>query len=104
MQGISQALFEEVAFDDGGTLLTGNFATYAIPTIDQAPWLESYRTETPSPNNPAGIKGAGEAGATGSTPAVANAVADALAHLGVELAVMPFTPERVWTAIRRARG
>jgi carbon-monoxide dehydrogenase large subunit len=95
-----------VRFDELGGLLTGTFASYTIPSIGQAPVPESFRTETPSPNNPNGVKGVGELGATGATPALANAVYDALAPLGIgeDELPMPFTPDRVWEAIRRARG
>jgi carbon-monoxide dehydrogenase large subunit len=105
LQGLAQARFEEVRFDELGGLLTGTFASYSIPSIGQAPIPESFRTETPSPNNPNGVKGVGELGATGATPALANAVYDALAPLGIaeDDLPMPFTPDRVWEAIRRAR-
>ncbi len=106
MQGVAQALYERIEFDASGGLVTANFMSYALPDILQAPDQEAYRTETPSPNNDLGLKGAGEAGATGSTPAVANAVMDALAPFGVTDTdlPMPYTPERVWRAIAAARA
>ncbi len=105
LQGVAQALYERVEFDGSGALLTANLASYPLPAVTQAPEQETYRTETPSPNNGLGLKGAGEAGATGSTPAVANAVMDALEPYGVTDADlrMPYTPERVWRAIAAAR-
>jgi carbon-monoxide dehydrogenase large subunit len=105
LQGVSHALREEVVYDDGGSLATGNWATYQIPSFGQRVEVDAVRTETPSPNNLLGVKGIGEAGATGSTPAIANAVADALAPLGVEESdlPMPYTPSKVWTAVQRAR-
>lgn len=102
LQGISHALFEAVRFDQAGQLLTGNLTTYPLPSIRHAPEVRCMRTETPSPINPMGLKGVGESGVTGATPAIANAVYDALAPLGIgeEDLTMPFTPDRVWTAIR----
>ena len=101
LQGISHALSEGVIYDENGQLLNGNFASYAIPSVDKSVAITALRTETPSPLNPLGLKGVGESGITGSTPAVANAVFDALAHLGIgeDLLTMPFTPSRVWMAL-----
>jgi carbon-monoxide dehydrogenase large subunit len=103
-QGVGHALFEGVAFDEKGNLVTGNWTSYRIPAISDVLPIDSARTETPTPNNPLGVKGVGEAGATGSTPAVANAVMDALVRLGVDEddISMPYTPVKVWSAIRRA--
>jgi aerobic carbon-monoxide dehydrogenase large subunit len=101
-QGTGQALYEEVVFDEEGNPLTGSLLDYAIPTIGEIPDVVTAVTETPSPNNPLGAKGVGESGTIGSTPAVQNAVVDALSHLGVRHIDMPLTPERVWTAIRAA--
>ena len=103
-QGVAHTLFEGVSYDDSGTLLTGNWTSYRIPAISDVLPIVSVRTETPTPNNPLGVKGVGEAGATGSTPAVANAVMDALARLGVDEddISMPYTPVKVWSAIRKA--
>jgi aerobic carbon-monoxide dehydrogenase large subunit len=101
-QGVAQALFEEVRYDEDGNCLNGNLASYAMPTAADLPAFETFRTETPTPLNPLGAKGIGESGAIGATPAVQNAVVDALAHLGVTHIDMPLTPERVWRAIRAA--
>jgi aerobic carbon-monoxide dehydrogenase large subunit len=102
-QGIAQALFEEVAFDDLGTPLATTLATYLVPSAAELPSYDTSHTQTPTPLNPLGAKGIGESGTVGSTPAVQNAVVDALAHLGVRHVDMPATPERVWRAIRDAR-
>lgn len=101
-QGLAQALYEGAVYDDDGQLLTGSLSDYAIPKASQVPWYELDSTVTPSPVNPMGAKGAGEAGTIASTPAVANAVIDAVRHLGVENIQMPMTPERVWKAIETA--
>ncbi len=103
-QGAAQALFEEVRYDADGNNLTGTLATYAMPSAAELPSFETARMETPSPLNPLGAKGIGESGAIGSTPAVHNAVLDALRPYGVTDIDMPTTPERVWRAIERARG
>ena len=103
-QGIGQALQEEAVYDDGGQLLTGSMMDYAVPAADVLPSFELERTVTPSTTNPLGIKGAGETGTIASSPAVVNAVVDALAHLGVKHIDMPLKPERVWRAIQAARG
>lgn len=102
MQGIAQALWEEVIYDPEGQLLTGAFASYAIPTIGEMPPIEVTHTCTPSTRNELGVKGVGEAGSIGSTPAVVNAVMDALSPMGIEHLDMPLTPLTVWTAIRDA--
>ena len=101
-QGIGQALFEEVVFDDQGTPRTASLIDYQIPTIGEIPEVVTATTETPSPNNPLGAKGIGESGTIGSTPAVQNAVVDALSYLGIRHLDMPLTPERVWTALAEA--
>jgi carbon-monoxide dehydrogenase large subunit len=98
-QGVAQALFEEIAFDEDGNCVTGSLASYAIISAADLPPFETERTQTPTPRNPLGAKGIGESGTIGSTPAVWNAVVDALAHLGVRTIDMPATPERVWRAI-----
>jgi aerobic carbon-monoxide dehydrogenase large subunit len=103
-QGAAQALFEEVRYDADGNNLTGTLATYAMPSAAELPSFETAHMETPSPLNPLGAKGIGESGAIGSTPAVHNAVVDALRPYGVSDIDMPATPERVWRAIERARG
>ncbi len=102
--GIGQALYEEVRHDDAGNPLTANLADYGIPTAAELPSFDVRSTETPSPLNPLGAKGIGEAATIGSTPAVQNAVIDALAHLGVRHLDMPCTSERVWRAIRDAEA
>jgi len=99
-QGVGQALLEEVVYDGEGQMLTGSYMDYAMPRADDMPMVETDRTTTPCPHNPLGVKGAGEAGAIGSTPAVVNAVVDALAHLGVTDIQMPVTPQRVWKAMQ----
>ncbi len=98
-QGVAQALWEEMRYDDDGNPLTANFMDYAIPSAAEFPSFERVAMETPTPRNPLGAKGIGESGTIGSTPAVHNAVVDALAHLGVTHVDMPCTPERVWRAI-----
>ncbi len=103
-QGIAQALFEEVAYGPDGELLTGNLTTYMVPTAPDLPSFTLDRTVTPSPVNPLGVKGIGESATIGSTPAVVNAVLDALAPLGVREMDPPCTPEKIWNAIRAARA
>ena len=102
--GVSQALYEQVRYDGDGNPLTGNFMDYGIPSAAEFPSFEVHSTETPTPLNPLGAKGIGEASTIGSTPAVQNAVVDALAHLGVRHVDMPCTSERVWRAIRDAEA
>ncbi len=101
-QGIAQALFEEVRYDEEGNQTTGTLATYSMPSAAELPHFETVSMETPSPLNPLQAKGIGESGAIGSTPAVQNAVIDALAHLGIRHLDMPLTPQRVWQAIQSA--
>ena len=101
--GIAQALWEEMVYDDDGNPLTSTLAEYGIPSAAEFPSFEVAHTETPSPLNPLGAKGIGESATVGSTPAVQNAVVDALSHLGVRHIDMPCTPERVWRAIEHAR-
>ncbi|HXM18760.1 MAG TPA: molybdopterin cofactor-binding domain-containing protein [Candidatus Tumulicola sp.] len=100
-QGIGQALFEEAVYDEDGQLLTGTFMNYAVPHAEQMIDFELARTVTPTDVNPLGVKGIGEAGTIGSTPAVANAVIDALAPFGVKHLDMPLKPEKVWKAMQR---
>ncbi len=102
-QGAAQALFEEVRYDDDGNPITSNLMNYAMPSAAELINFETYNTETPSPRNPLGAKGIGESGTIGSTPAIHNAVVDALSHLGVKHIDMPLTAERVWSAIQEAR-
>ncbi len=103
-QGIAQALFEEAIFDDAGNLLSSTFVDYTLPSAADLPDLVSDRTESPAPGHPLGTKGVGEAGTIASTPAVVNAVVDALRPLGVRDIQMPCTPERVWQAIQGGRS
>jgi aerobic carbon-monoxide dehydrogenase large subunit len=103
-QGVAQALLEEIAYDESGNCVTGSLATYMMPSAADLPSYETERTQTPTDRNPLGAKGIGEAGTIGSTPAVQNAVVDALAHLGVTHVDMPAHPERVWRAIQAANG
>ncbi len=101
-QGVAQALLEEVIYDEFGNPQTTNFADYAFVTAAELPTFELVPMETPTPMNPLGAKGIGESGTIGSTPAVHNAVVDALTHLGVRHVDMPTTPERVWRALADA--
>ncbi|WP_407441717.1 xanthine dehydrogenase family protein molybdopterin-binding subunit [Rhodococcus sp. (in: high G+C Gram-positive bacteria)] len=103
-QGIAQALYEEAVHDESGTLLSGSFAEYLLPTAVDLPSFTTDRTDTPAPGNPLGVKGVGEAGTIASTPAVVNAVLDAVRQFGVRDITMPCTPMRVWHAIRSARS
>lgn len=98
-QGISQALFEEVRYDEDGNPLSTTLLDYLMPSAAEFPLFERVELETPSPINPLGAKGIGESGTIGSTPAVQNAVVDAVSHLGIRHIDMPLTPERVWRAI-----
>ncbi len=101
-QGIGQALFEGAIYDEDGQLVNGTYMDYTMPRADDLPMFEVDRTVTPCPHNPLGVKGAGEAGCIGSTPAVANAVMDALSPYGIFDLEMPLTPERVWTAMQNS--
>lgn len=108
-QGTGQALFEEVVYDENGQLVTGSLMDYALPRAADLPRFHLARTVTPTPVNPMGVKGVGEAGTIGSTPAVVNAVIDALAPFGVTHVDMPLKPEKIWRlcrpqATRKARG
>jgi carbon-monoxide dehydrogenase large subunit len=101
-QGAAQALYEWVQYDADGNPMTANLMDYAIPSAAELPSYETSNTETDSPRNPLGAKGIGESGTIGSTPAIQNAVVDALSHLGVMHIDMPCAPERVWRAIQSA--
>ena len=103
-QGVAQALYEEAAYDSSGNLITVSLADYLIPSAADLPSFTTARTTTPSTLNPLGVKGVGEAGTIASTPAVVNAIVDALRPFGVADVPMPCTPERVWRAIQEARA
>jgi carbon-monoxide dehydrogenase large subunit len=103
-QGVGQALWEEAIYDEDGQLLTGTMLDYALPRASRLPSFELDETVTPSPVNPIGVKGVGEAGTIASTAAVANAVVDALSPLGIRHLDMPYTPAKVWHAIQAAKG
>ncbi|MFF7898619.1 xanthine dehydrogenase family protein molybdopterin-binding subunit [Streptomyces sp. NPDC088817] len=103
-QGIAQALYEEAVYDAEGNLVSGTMADYLVPSAADLPDFVTDRTETPAVSNPLGAKGVGEAGTIASTPAVVNAIVDALRPLGVHDVRMPCTPERVWEAVRSAQG
>jgi len=102
--GIGQALFEEVRYDADGNPLTASLVDYGIPTAAELPSFLVLSSETPTPLNPLGAKGIGEASTIGATPAVQNAVIDALAHLGVRHIDLPCTPERVWRTVQDAEA
>lgn len=102
-QGVGQALWEQGNYDESGQLISSNLLEYAMPHAVNFPPFEMGRTETPSPHNPLGVKGAGEMGTIAATPTIANAVMDALAPLGVRHIDMPLTPEKVWRAIQSAK-
>lgn len=103
VQAVGQALFEEAVYDEQGQLITGELMDYAIPRAGDLPRIETARTVTPSPVNPMGVKGVGEAGTIGATPALANAVADALQPFGVRHLDLPLKRERIWQVLRRGR-
>jgi carbon-monoxide dehydrogenase large subunit len=98
-QGLAQALYEEAVYDADGNLVTGSLVDYLVPSAADTPRYITDRTETLATTNPLGAKGAGEAGTIASTPAVVNAVVDALRPYGVSDVPMPCTPERVWRAM-----
>jgi len=102
-QGAAQALYEQVMYDEGGNPITSNLMDYAMPAATELISYETHNTQTPSPRNPMGAKGIGESGTIGSTPAIHNAVIDAVSHLGVKHIDMPLTAERVWSAVQEAK-
>jgi carbon-monoxide dehydrogenase large subunit len=101
-QGIGQALYEESVYDQNGQPLTGTLMDYTLPNAEQIPDFVVDAIETPSPINPLGAKGAGEAGCIGGHPTIANAVLDALAPLGIEMIDMPLRPEKIWALVQAA--
>ena len=103
VQGVGQALWEGAVYSPEGQLLSGTMSDYALPRASWLPMIELDETVTPSPVNPLGVKGAGEAGTIGSAAAVVNAVVDAVSHLGVRHIDMPCTPPTVWRALNGAR-
>jgi carbon-monoxide dehydrogenase large subunit len=104
VQGLAQALYEEAVYDDDGNLRTSNLADYLVPAASDVPPITTDHTVTPSPTNPLGVKGIGEAGTIGAAPAVVNAIVDALSGLGVKDVPMPASPQTVWKTIQSATG
>jgi carbon-monoxide dehydrogenase large subunit len=105
VQGIAQALFEEVVYDDeSGQLRTGTLTDYLVPTANEIPEMVLERTVTPSPTNELGVKGIGEAGTIAASAAVINAICDALSPFGIKHVDMPASPDRLWKLISSARG
>ncbi len=102
-QGVGQILMEDIRFDRDGQIITGSFMDYAMPRATDISAVEVKSNPVPTRTNPLGVKGAGEAGCVGAMPAVANALVDALAHLGVRHVEMPATPEHLWRTIKEAR-
>lgn len=101
VQGIGQALCEQAVYDENGQLITGEFTDYAAPRATMVPWIETDHTVTPSPVNPLGVKGVGEAGTIGASPAVVNSVVDALKPIGIRHIDMPMTPEKIWSIVNK---
>nr|MBA3407593.1 molybdopterin-dependent oxidoreductase [Solirubrobacterales bacterium] len=101
---IGQALFEQVAYDEDGQLLTGSFVSYALPSAAELPNIETDRTVTPSPTNSLGVKGVGEAGTIAASAAVTNAVIDALRPAGIDFINMPLSSMRIWEALQEKGG
>lgn len=104
VQSLGQALYEEVVYDDQGQLASGTLMDYAVPRAAHVPWFHLDSTETPSPVNPMGVKGVGEAGSIGATPAIVAAVVDALAPFGIRHLDMPIKPEHIWRIINQKAG
>ena len=102
-QGLGQALWEQAVYDENGQLVTGELMDYAVPKAHMMPWIENANETTPSPVNPLGVKGVGEAGTIGCSPAVVNSVVDALSPLGVRHIDMPLTPEKIWKVMAGRR-
>jgi carbon-monoxide dehydrogenase large subunit len=104
VQGIAQALYEEVSYDlETGQLMTGSLLDYAVPRAEHVPKIRSLFQETPSPTNPIGVKGIGENGSIAAPPCMVHAVLDALSPFGISHLDMPMTPPRIWSAIQTAR-
>jgi len=103
-QGVGQILMEDIRFDDDGQILTGSFMDYAMPRATDISAVEVKSNPVPTATNPLGVKGAGEAGCVGAMPAVANALVDALSHLGIRHIEMPATPERLWRAMNHGNS
>ncbi len=101
VQSIGQALYEEHIYDENGQVVTGELLDYALPKAHQLPWLDTQTTQTRTPVNPLGVKGVGEAGTIGCTPAIVNAVVDALAPFGVKHIDMPLKPEKIWNILKQ---
>lgn len=101
VQGLGQAMYEQAVYDEDGQLVSGEFMDYAIPRASMIPFIETGHTVTPSPVNPLGVKGVGEAGTIGASPALVNSVVDALSPLGVRHIDMPMTAERIWNIIQK---
>ena len=104
IQGLAQALFEEAVFDADGNPKTSTLTEYLVPAASDVPAITLGHTITPSPTNPLGVKGIGEAGTIGAAPAVINAIVDALSGLGVTDVPMPASPQTVWNVIHQAQG
>ncbi|HYX52045.1 MAG TPA: xanthine dehydrogenase family protein molybdopterin-binding subunit [Candidatus Limnocylindrales bacterium] len=104
VQSLGQALYEEVVYDENGQLVSGSLMDYAVPRASMIPWFELDSTVTPSPVNPLGVKGVGEAGSIGATPAIVAAVVDALAPFGVTHLDMPIKPENLWRIISSGKA
>lgn len=105
VQGIAQALYEEVSYDpDTGQLMTGSLLDYAVPRAEHVPNIQSLFQETPSPTNPIGVKGVGESGSIAAPPCMVHAVLDALSPFGISHLDMPMTPPRIWSAVQNARS
>lgn len=104
VQSLGQALLEEAVYDEQGQLITGELLEYAIPRAHDVPWLETQRTVTPSPVNPLGLKGVGEAGTIGATPALVNAVVDALSPFGITHVDLPMKREKIWRSIQAGKA
>ncbi len=104
VQGMGQALFEHGIYDENAQLISGEFMDYTIPKATMVPWIETDHTVTPSPVNPLGVKGVGEAGTIGASPAIVNSVVDALSPLGVKHLDMPLSPESIWKVLQGGRA